>query len=138
MYKVTRQTSQKEDGKFYTRPWTLSVTVEPDENNPDADPNVFVYNARKAARINDTDMFSNVASLYDMNTIPIGEDQALPEEPPTDDYIPYYRINTVTLDLPDAWTMEHCWRTIKLDIKLLIREYNSAHNLHVESEEVII
>ena len=138
MYKVTRHNSPREDGDKFIRPWTLSVTVEPDENNPDADPNVFVYNSRKTVTVNDADMFSNVASLYDMNTIPVGEPQRLPEEFPMHDNIPYYRTNTVTLDLPNMSVMERVWNIIRIDIRLLVKEYNAAHDLHKESEEVII
>lgn len=138
MYKITRYNSQKEDGETFTRPWALSVTVESDENHPDADPNVFVYNTRETVRVNEADMFSNVASLYDMETIPVLESQRLPEEFPTDNNIPYYRTNTVTLYLPNASVMERVWEIIRIDIKLLVREYNSANALHKESEEVII
>ena len=61
MYKLTisKQTDQPKTN------WTISAKCEATEEG--ADPNIFVFHAKP-----DGDTYSNVASLADMNSFPIG------------------------------------------------------------------
>lgn len=102
------------------RNWALTVTVEA-QDGTDADPNVFVYQASADEKCDD--MFSNVASMQDMNLLLVGHPVTIKMEEGTEDNIPYYRQNTVSLDFYNVAERERVAHTILVDIASLVREY---------------
>lgn len=135
MYKVTRNKIELQAGDPCGRNWPLIVTVTAEE--PGADPNVFVYHTDPDSKTGA--MFSNVASMQDMDLIAIDESTFLPEENGTENNIPYYRTDTVELNFYNLDELSRCWNIIKTDIASLVREYKVLETQHLlEQEEIII
>ena len=135
MYKVTRNRIELQPGDPCGRNWPLVVTVAAEEL--DADPNVFVYHTNPDSKTGA--MFSNVASMQDMDIIAVGETTLLPGEDGTENNIPYYRTNKVELNFYNLEELTRCWGIIKSDIASLVREYNVLAKQHLlEQEEITI
>lgn len=105
--------------------WTISAKCEANEEN--ADPNIFVFHSKP-----DGDTYSNVASLADMNSLPIGAPTEITNDDGTTDYIPFYRLPEVTLDFCNGLLAAHFVNIINIDSKLLVREYEAARKLKEE------
>lgn len=135
MYKVTRNSVELKEGDSCRRNWPLIVTVESTDGT--ADPNVFVYHSDPDSVTGA--MFSNVASMQDMDIIGVGETTALPNEDGTENNIPFFRTNTVELNFYTLDELARCWSIIKLDIRNLVREYE-LQNVYAltEQEEIIL
>lgn len=100
----------------------------------EADPNIFVYQAADPADpILDADVFSNVASWYDMVTLPL-EPAELEGETPLQDAIPFYRTSSCTLDFITECDALAFVRTAKADIAMLVREYKAHKELEAVAE----
>lgn len=134
VYKVTRS-SLKGVSNPCGRNWPLHVKVEALEEG--ADPNVFVFHTIPENSVNDEDPFSNVASVQDMNEIPVGEPKLLEDEMPTEDNVPFYRQDHVELDFHTPGEVERAWRIIQYDIRTLVTGRKQAETLK-EEEEVYI
>lgn len=105
--------------------WTISAKCEATEEN--VDPNIFVFHSKP-----DGDTYSNVASLADMNSLPIGAPTKITNDDDTIDYIPFYRMPEVTLDFCNGILAAHFVDIINIDSKLLVREYKAARKLKEE------
>lgn len=93
----------------------------------DADPNVFVYHAiDQQDPILNADQFANVASKYDMDTLPVGEPVVLENQPGLYEAIPFYRVDSVEMDFLNALEADRFVHVVKRDLGLLVREINSA------------
>ncbi len=135
MYKVTRNKIELQSGDPCGRNWPLIVTVTSEELG--ADPNVFVYHTDPDSKTGA--MFSNVASMQDMDLIAVDESTFLPEENGTENNIPYYRTNTVELNFYNLDELSRCWDIIKTDIASLVQEYKVLEKQHLlEQEEITI
>lgn len=116
--------------------WPLKVTAYP-EDGVDADmAKVFVYRKAEEDDPYGGDMFSNVASMHDMDSIAPDEPVVL-EEPvdPRFAAVPFYRVDTVEMNFLTADAAERAWRIICHDVRSLVREYKAAENLR-EIEEI--
>ena len=118
MYKLTisKQMDQPKTN------WTISAKCEAIEEG--ADPNIFVFHAKP-----DGDTYSNVASLADMNSLPIGAPTKIVNDDGTVDNIPFYRLPEVTLDFCNGLLAAHFVDILNIDSKLLVREYKAARKL---------
>lgn len=106
----------------------MSVTAVSDEKvESDADPNIFVYHAiDQADPILGADMFANVASKYDMDTLPVGEPVLLDGQPSLYEAMPFYRIDTVTMDFLTATSAHRFVSVVKSDTGKLVQEIIDA------------
>lgn len=130
MYKLIISELKKSKEQFVTN-WTVDVKCE--AMTDEADPNIFVFHARE-----DGDTYSNVASLYDMNTLPIGEPIQVINDNGEVRSIPFYRLDSVTMDFCNTTEADRFINHIlKFDTKLLVNEYKAARNLQ-RYEEVVI
>lgn len=125
MYKLT---ISKLTSKPVTN-WTVSAKCE--ANQEGADPNIFVFHAKP-----DGDTYANVASLYDMNSLPVGAPTEIVNDDGNTEFIPFYRLPEVTLDFCNGLIAAHFVDVVKFDIKLLVREYKAAENL--KEEEILV
>lgn len=108
--------------------WVLDITVtSPDED----DTAVFVYQRTPEGNVTPTDSFSNVASVQDMDSIPIGEAGLTYDNL----QIPYYRISSLVLNVYFPEEVDRIWNTILFDIKSL--KNNQKLLLKVTPTEVI-
>lgn len=130
MYKLIISELKQSKDQFITN-WTVDVKCEALQD--DADPNIFVFHARE-----DGDTYSNVASLYDMNTLPIGEPIQVINDNGEVRSIPFYRMDSVTMDFCNTTEAERFINHIlKFDTRLLVNEYKAARNLQKQEEVVI-
>ena len=130
MYKLIISQLKQNKKDFHTN-WTVDVKCEAMQD--DADPNIFVFHARE-----DGDTYSNIASLYDMNTLPIAEPVQVINDDGEIRSIPFYRLDSVTMDFCNTTEADRFINHIlKHDTKLLVNEYKAARNLQ-RYEEVVI
>lgn len=125
MYKIT---ISKLTSKPITN-WTVSVKCEADQEG--ADPNIFVFHAKPNG-----DTYANVASLYDMNSLPVGAPTEIVNDDGEVEQIPFYRLPEVTLDFCNGLLAAHFVDVVRFDTKLLVREYKAAENL--KEEEILV
>lgn len=125
MYKIT---ISKLTSKPITN-WTISVKCEADQEG--ADPNIFVFHAKPNG-----DTYANVASLQDMNSLPIGGPTEIVNDDGKVEQIPFYRLPEVTLDFCNGLLAAHFVDVVRFDTKLLVREYKAAENL--KEEEILV
>ena len=125
MYKIT---ISKLTSKPITN-WTVSVKCE--ANQEGADPNIFVFHAKPNG-----DTYANVASLQDMNSLPVGEPTEIVNDDGKVEQIPFYRLPEVTLDFCNGLLAAHFVDVVRFDTKLLVREYKAAENL--KEEEILV
>lgn len=125
MYKIT---ISKLTSKPITN-WTVSVKCEADQEG--ADPNIFVFHAKPNG-----DTYANVASLYDMNSLPVGAPTEIVNDNGEVEQIPFYRLPEVTLDFCNGLLAAHFVDVVRFDTKLLVREYKAAENL--KEEEILV
>lgn len=130
---LTRKETKFKHRNTCRRAWSMEVSAESDL--PDLDANIFVYHAVEPEDPEESDSFSNVASLQDMNILPVDAPEALSDTLRRENFIPYYRKSSVVLDFYNASDMERAWKIMKLDVASLVREYYSSRNLH-ETEVV--
>lgn len=123
MYKLTRETIAYEHGNPCRHNWPLRVTVTSDL--PDVDVNIFVYQAGEASSgLEHGDRFSNVASMQDMEVLPVGAPAEVSEPRLAKDaYIPFYRTNVVELDFYNLVDLDRAWRIMQHDVSSLVKEY---------------
>lgn len=113
-----------------------NVSVDSETVADDVDPNIFVYHATpEGDPLTDADLFSNVASYYDMITLPVGEPVTVPDPDKSQDTIPFYRMPDVTLSFITAGDAARFIRIAKYDIAKLASEYDDT--LKVQDNEVI-
>lgn len=74
----------------------------------------------------DKDVFSNVATLYDIYTIPVGEPVGLPNQPEGYDNIPYYRLDSVQLSFLTAEEADRFVHKMLHCVRGLVAEYMAA------------
>lgn len=129
MYKIIISELNSDPNKFHTN-W--SITAKCEANEEGADPNVFVFHAKPEG-----DTYSNVASLYDMNSLPVGAPTEIINDDGKTEYIPYYRLPEVTLDFCNTLDAERFVAIVKYDTRLLVKEYQAARKL-TKTQEVII
>lgn len=132
--KLIREEVSLKKGNECNRNWPIKVTAESDIDGLDS--NIFVYHAADENDPIEGDTFSNVASLQDMESLPIGAPAEV-EGDITEDYVPYYRTNEVELNCHNLNDAARIWSVIKRDAALLVREYKKSINL-TEAEEYII
>lgn len=109
--------------------WTISAKCEADQEG--ADPNIFVFHAKP-----DGDTFANIASLHDMNSLPVGTPTEIVNDNGKKEFIPFYRRSEVTLDFCNSLIAAHFVDIVRFDTKLLVREYKAAENLR--EEEILV
>lgn len=102
--------------------WTISAKCEANEEG--ADPNIFVFHAKPNG-----DTYANVASLNDMNTLPVGGPTEIINDDGSKEYIPFYRLPEVTLDFCNGVLASHFVDIVNIDSKMLVREYKAARKL---------
>lgn len=102
--------------------WTISAKCEANEEG--ADPNIFVFHAKPNG-----DTYANVASLNDMNTLPVGGPTEIINDDGSKEYIPFYRLPEVTLDFCNALLAQRFVHIVNIDSKMLVREYKAARKL---------
>lgn len=130
---LTRKSLTLEKNRPCQHNWTIEITAESDD--PELDSRIFVFHAAEDDDPIQGDMFSNVASLQDMNIIPADAPTTLENEDGTENLIPFYRLSKVTFDCYTADEAERIWRVVKLDTQNLLREYKAARNM--QNEEVV-
>lgn len=138
MFKLTRETIAHEHGHPCRHNWPLRVTVTSD--NEDVDVNIFVYQAGDSdSGLDSGDRFSNVASMQDMEVIPVDAPTEAPDpQMSKDTYIPFYRKNVVELDFYNLIDLERAWRIMQHDVRSLVKEYQVwENNLNKGTEEVV-
>ena len=99
----------------------LSVSVD---NVAGIDENIFVFR-EEATPLSEGDVthkFMNVASLMDMADYPVGA-------PNEDNEFPFFRKNTVTLDLRSTADLEYAWTEISSRVQSLLTAVVRADNL---------
>lgn len=130
---LTRKETKFKHRNNCRRAWSMEVTAVSDL--PELDANIFVYHAVEPEDPEESDSFSNVASLQDMSIIPVDAPAQLPNTKLRENFIPYYRKSSVVMDFYNAADMERAWRIMKLDTDSLVREYYAARRMH-ETEVV--
>lgn len=125
MYTLLKSISQP--STYPSHIWTVEIKCIPDNN--DIDPNIFVFHAHPEDDPLQTDHFSNVAALWDMNSLPVGDPIQIDNESGQEQIIPFYRKDTVTLDFHNVLEAERFWRIVQLDTKLLKESYKASNNL---------
>lgn len=131
---LTREATALRKDMECERNWPIKVTAV--SSDPDLDANIFVYHAAEADDPIKGDTFSNVASLQDMESLPIGAPTEV-EGDNTEDYVPYYRTDSVELNCYNLEEMQRIWTIIKRDTSTLVREYELSAKLK-ETETVEI
>lgn len=133
MYRIIRNKVELGTGDPCGKNWPLIVTVEATEDS--ADPNVFVYHSDPDSTTGA--MFSNVASMQDMDIIGIGETTPLPSEDGTENNIPFFRTNTLQLNFYNLEELARCWAIIKYDVAKLVKEYKVLAQQELSEQETI-
>lgn len=106
--------------------WPIRVVAE--STYDELDSNIFVYHAADPNDPIQGDEFSNVASLQDMESLPVGAPTPVDGDL-TENYVPFYRTNSVELNCYTMEEAERVWRIIKRDTASLVREYKASINL---------
>lgn len=140
MYKLIRKNIQLVQNNPCRHNWILSVTAEAESE--DADPNIFVYHAGDqqdtSTGLVHGDTFNNVASLQDMDVLPVGAPEEVEDATmQKDEFIPFYRLNTVELNCYNVDEANKKWRIIQAHVHMLVKEYEAWDKLKTV-EEVII
>ena len=128
--KLIREATTVNNNAVCYKNWPIRVTAE--STLPGLDANIFVYHAADPNDPIQGDEFSNVASLQDMESLPIGA-PALVDGDLTENYVPFYRTNSMELDCHNLVEMERVWSIIKRDTSTLVHEYKASLSLK-ESE----
>lgn len=132
-YKITRNKVELRSGDPCARNWPLIVTVEAAREG--VDPNIFVYHASPDS---DTGaMFSNVASMQDMDIIAVDSTTPLPNEDSEENNIPFFRTNTVELNFANVEVLYDRWHTMMTDIRNLVKEYEVMEEQALAEQEEI-
>lgn len=105
----------------------LVVSVQnSSEPESDADPNIFVYHAiPEDDPVLTEDEFSNVATLYDMRTTPVGEPIQRDDQPHKFSFLPFYRVDTVEMDFLTASEADIFCKQVVNRAKRLVFEYGA-------------
>lgn len=127
--KLIREGTSLQTGHPCSKNWPIKVTAESTLDGLDA--NIFVYHAADPNDPIQGDEFSNVASLQDMESLPVGAPASV-EGDLTENYVPFYRTNSVELDCYNLIEMERVWTIIKRDTASLVREYKASISLKEE------
>lgn len=106
------------------------------EDEVEIDTNVFVYHAAEPDDPYHGDLFSNVASMQDMESLPVGEPAVVEGMGEAENLFPFYRTSSVELHLHNLAEAERVWRVIRHDVKMLVYEMWKARHLKV-AEEVV-
>lgn len=123
---LTREAVTLKRGEVCKKNWPIRVIAE--STIPELDSNIFVYHAADPNDPIQGDEFSNVASLQDMESLPIGAPTPV-EGDLTENYVPFYRTNSVELNCYTMDEAERVWTIIKRDAASLLREYKASINL---------
>lgn len=97
---------------------------------------IFVYQWRNTTNTDGEFVFTNVASLQDMNTIPVAEAPVPADGGGWQDSIPFMRTTEVTLDHYNLNDLEVTWHWMKQQVADLRKEYRAARKL-AGVEEVV-
>lgn len=128
--KLIREATTVNNNAVCYKNWPIRITAE--STIPDLDSNIFVYHAADPNDPIQGDEFSNVASLQDMESLPVGAPTHVDGDL-TENYVPFYRTNSVALDCHNLVEMERVWSVIKRDTSTLVHEYKASLTLK-ESE----
>ena len=128
--KLIREATTVNTNAVCYKNWPIRVTAE--STVPGLDANIFVYHAADPNDPIQGDEFSNVASLQDMESLPVGAPTPVDGDL-TENYVPFYRTNSVELDCHNLVEMERVWSIIKRDTSTLVHEYRASLTLK-ESE----
>ncbi|MEG1542952.1 MAG: hypothetical protein RR382_00310 [Tannerellaceae bacterium] len=146
-YTLTRSTAIERDTACGSHVYVLQVVCTSLDGR---DPNVFVYHEGMPTDPIHGDLFSNVASLSDMNEIPfkktvlalgttvlalqprelLGVDSVAAGVDTSTTTIPYYRTTDVTLELPNMMEYERCWNIIVKDVMALASNQDAYKRTH--------
>lgn len=110
--------------------------AESSEDPGDDDVNVFVYHAAEPDDPYHGDLFANVASLQDMESLPVGEPVVIEGMDEAENFFPFYRTSSIELHLHNLADAERVWSVIRHDVKMLVYEMWKAKHLKV-AEEVV-
>lgn len=124
-----------------TKPVFIDTSVEiagyvGDDGDDEEDVNVFVYHAAEPDDPYHGDLFANVASLQDMESLPVDEPVAVEGIDEAENFFPFYRTSSVELHFHNVADAERVWNVIKHDVKMLAYEMWKAKHLKV-AEEVV-
>lgn len=135
MFRITRNKVELQQGDACQKNWPLIVTVEATREG--VDPHIFVYHASPDS---DTGaMFSNVASMQDMDIIAVDSTTLLPNEDSEENNIPFFRTNKVELNFANVEVLYDRWHTMMTDIRNLAKEYEVMEKQALaEQEEIIV
>lgn len=115
---------------------SASHSEDPGSGSEPEDVKIFVYHASDDDNPYHGDLFSNVASASDMWNLPVDEPVGLYGTDPLDDYIPFYRTDSMELTFRTLEGANRAWEVIKHDTRMLVREFYKGRNLMV-AEEVV-
>lgn len=132
--KLTREATALDRNRECEKNWPIKVTAE--SEIPYLDSNIFVYHAADPNDPIQGDTFSNVASLQDMESLPVGAPTAV-EGDLTEDYVPFYRTNSVELNCYTMNEVERIWTIIKRDTASLVREYKASIDLKATETYIV-
>lgn len=132
MFKVIRQSVTADKTSVCSGHWTLRIVVEPEEE--DVDPNICVFHKSAAYAADGKDTFYTVATLYDMETIPVINTNEIEDEAPLMEQVPFYRTNEVTFVCPNELVAEEIWETFQHRTRMLVKEYDSSTRLDTVAE----
>lgn len=132
MFNVIRQEVTAGRTSVCSGHWTLRIRVEPESE--DVDPNICVFHKSAAYAADGKDTFYTVATLYDMETIPVIGTNEIEDEMPLMEQVPFYRTNEVTFVCPNADVADEIWETFKYRTRRLTREYEASERLSTAAE----
>ena len=124
--KVTKSELKRAKSNSCNANWSVTFTAE--STFTDMDSSIFVFQATDDNDPIEGDRFNNVASLADMDSLPKDAPADI-EGDLTENYVPFYRKSTVTLDFNNVNEADRAWTIIQLDSRNLVREYHNREKL---------
>lgn len=132
MFKVIRQSVIPAVSSVCSGHWTLRIRVEAEDES--VDPNICVFQKSASYAPDGKDTFYTVATLYDMETIPVVGTNEIEDEEPLMEQVPFYRTNEATIVCTNADVAEEIWETFKYRVRRLVREYESSARIDTVEE----
>jgi hypothetical protein len=108
--------------------WSFSVNAVSDP----ADLGNEIFVMHEGAGVDGGDVFSCIASLPQMDELPVDAPVAVDGET-----IPFYRVGDITFTAFNADELEELWQKILLDVQLLVDNYKAQQNLTESTTTVI-
>jgi hypothetical protein len=110
--------------------WPLKIVCTPD-NGSTLSPKIFVFHAVKPDVAGPEDVFEAVASVHQMQDIPIDQPHYVAGDPTK--CVPYYRLAELTWHCLSSAEADDLWEHIKADVTDLVGNQKALDNLKTES-----